>query len=135
MARLLYILMDMKLGILMENVIENVVLLDSSLGGREEFLAALSRLTGGDSPDNINIFENPVWDEINDLKELGSDQGGDIVISPSMEMNEIPGSELSIVELGSPSFNKHLIYQMPYLGYEGAVALAQRILDASTRRY
>lgn len=115
--------------------IENVVLLDSSLGGREAFLAALFRLTDRDIPDNINIYENPVWDEIKDLPELGSDQGLDIVISPSMEMNESPGSELCIVELGSPSFNKHLLYPMPYLGYDGVVALAQRFMDASGRRF
>lgn len=119
--------LDMEIG--------TVVLLDSSLGGRQEFLAALSRLTGGQVPDNITIYENPVWDEIRGLPELNSDQGTDIIISPSIEMNESTGRELRILELGSPSYNKHLIFQMPFLGYEGAVALAQRILDASARRF
>jgi len=38
---------------------------------------------------------------------------------------------ISVVELGFPAAGKHAIYPTPFLGFNGAVALTQRILDAA----
>ncbi|MFA6451076.1 MAG: nitrogenase component 1 [bacterium] len=113
--------------------LESVILLDFSLGGGDEFLSALARITGRDIPDNINIYENPSWSEISGLPELSG--GPAIIISPAIDMEKSQSSLLNIIELGSPSSNMHMIYPMPYLGYGGAIALAQRIMDASASRY
>ncbi len=118
--------------------LKNVVLLDSSLGGRKEFLSALSRLTTADIPDDLNILENPSWKTVSELPEFHRDKSKRrpaIIISPSIEMDQQLMFELSVVELGSPSYYKHMIYPSPYLGFEGAVALTQRIMDAASFRH
>jgi hypothetical protein len=39
----------------------------------------------------------------------------------------------AVVELGFPSAEKHAVYPVPWMGFNGAVALVQRLLDASKR--
>ncbi len=118
--------------------LKNIVLLDSSLGGADEFLRALSRLTAENSPDDLNILENPSWDKVAGLPEFHEDKNKRlpaIIISPTIEMKKQLIFELNIVELGSPSYYKHMIYPAPCLGYEGTVALTQRIMNAASFRH
>lgn len=115
-----------------------VVLLDSSLGGKKEFLASLSRLTDKEPPASLNILENPSWAEIRNLREFSQDQSSrkqGIIITPSIERDDRLMSQQKIIEIGSPSYNQHFIYQAPYLGYEGTASLAQRIMNASASRF
>lgn len=40
-----------------------------------------------------------------------------------------------VVELGFPATGRHALYPMPFLGFNGAVALAQRVLDAANTTF
>lgn len=125
------------LALELDMVVKNVVLLDQSLGGREAFLNALGPIAGRAAAADICIHENPSWRDITNLPELIENETREdaLVLSPAIEMGLVQMQKLYIVETGFPSYNKHFIYPLPTLGFNGTVALTQRFLDAFIRRH
>lgn len=117
--------------------VRDVLLLGETHGGAAEFRGALSRLAGPDeSHEAMNIVENARWSDLARVIEVYKDNDEQLVAAmPSLELNREHAGRLSVIELGCPSNNKHFIYTIPYMGFNGAVALAQRIMDASIRRF
>ncbi len=53
-----------------------------------------------------------------------------VVIGSSVQKTALGAGKAAVVELGYPSVFKHGLYPMPWLGYNGALALVQRLTDA-----
>lgn len=117
-------------------IIENVALMGTSHCDSEEFINALKRIRDGEIPVKINIIENPNWYDIEHMLDIkGSNiTSNQLLISPSIEKSEDIVKKYMNVETGYPSFSKHFIYAIPYYGYNGAVGMTQRIMDAGARK-
>jgi nitrogenase molybdenum-iron protein alpha/beta subunit len=103
-----------------------VVLLDRSLGGPEEFESLTRRMTA-QMPADLRLVADPTLLE---LRQLAEAQAFDLVLRPDLGLAGTPWESFPTVETGFPSTRKHFVYPLPDLGYTGAVALAQRIVDA-----
>jgi nitrogenase molybdenum-iron protein alpha/beta subunit len=90
-----------------------VVLLDRSLDGR---------------PGGKKIVRDPT---LSDLRELAARTPFDLAIRPSLALEGTVWEAVPTVECGFPASRKHFIYPLPELGYTGAVAMAQRLMDAA----
>jgi nitrogenase molybdenum-iron protein alpha/beta subunit len=66
------------------------------------------------------------------LRELPERHAFHLAIRPDLSLAGTAWEELPTVEYGFPANRKHFVYPMPELGYAGAVALAQRIMDAAS---
>jgi len=58
-----------------------------------------------------------------------------VVIGSSIQTAAFSSGDVRVLELGFPSVNKHWLYPMPWMGYNGAVALVQRLLDTFKRAH
>lgn len=58
-----------------------------------------------------------------------------VAIGSSIQSAGLESAGVSVIEMGFPSVNKHWLYPMPWMGYNGAVALVQRILDTFRRTH
>ncbi len=89
-----------------------VVLLDRSLDGQ---------------PQGTKIVRDPT---LSRLRGLAAEIPFDLAIRPSLALENSAWENVPTVECGFPSHRKHFIYPLAELGYTGAVALAQRLMDA-----
>lgn len=107
-----------------------VVLLDRTLGGEPSLRAGLAAVGGGLDP-STRVVEAPTLLALRGLAgELGTPPPFDLVVRPDLSLAETNWATLPTVETGFPAPHKHFVYPVPELGYNGAVALAQRLLDA-----
>jgi hypothetical protein len=60
----------------------------------------------------------------------GSAGAVDLVLRPDLPVAGTSWAELPTVQIGFPANLKHFLYPMPEMGYNGASALAQRMMDA-----
>lgn len=108
-------------------------------------------LTDGDEADTTTFFEitrrigtefvepplvvaKPSRDQGLELyREAAAIEPIPVVIGSNFEQQGL--EEAAVIELGFPSASKHFVYPMPYMGFSGAVALAQRLLDAAGRSF
>ncbi len=105
-----------------------VLLLDRSLGGEAAFDKLLGS-AGHRRPDGLVVGQpadlgavRRALDALEDLPE--------VVVRPDLALGDSPWAGLPTLEAGFPSRRKHCIFPLPELGYAGAVAQAQRLLDA-----
>ncbi len=107
-----------------------LVLLDRSLGGRVELLAQLDA-AGGELDPWTRVVESP---SLRELRTLAGSSGEkvalDLVVRPDLSLAGTAWTTLPTVEIGFPSSHKHFVYPLPELGFTGALALAQRLMDA-----
>jgi len=52
-----------------------------------------------------------------------------VAFGSSIQSAALESAGVQVIEMGFPSVNKHWLYPMPWMGYNGAVALVQRLLD------
>lgn len=129
-----------------------VGLRDRSLGGLESFRAVLQQ-DAIQLPDDVEVMENPSPARIRDkLFGLMLERRLQFVLGSSVELNlfstwtadevlriiSSPGHQASGpamlgLEIGFPSSGYHLTHAAPFMGFGGAVALAQRILQAGNQ--
>lgn len=129
-----------------------VGLRDSSLGGRGAFLQVLGR-DGVQLPEEAEILENPALKTVKErLVDWAIERRLQCVFGSSVELNlfsawapeeimrfmDRPGGAaggpgLFALEIGFPSTGYHVTHAEPFMGFGGAVALAQRILQAGQR--
>ena len=129
-----------------------VGLRDRSLGGKQAFLQTL-RQDGVELPDRSEILEDPALRDVHErLVESIVEGGVQCVFGSSVELNlfsawtpdqvmrlvdrpeaSAGGPGLFALEIGFPSTGYHLTHADPFMGFGGAVALAQRILQAGQR--
>lgn len=120
-----------------------VALRDTSLGGREAFDGGLDA--------DAEILERPSMARLRErLSSAVLEQRVHVVLGSAIELGLLESAareELApvygladshllppaCIEIGFPSSGYHLTHAAPFLGYGGAVALAQRILNASPR--
>ncbi len=111
-----------------------VVLLDRSLGGEQAFERLLHH-SGHRLPGTTRTICNPTLEQ---LRLLAGPAGVsidrlpfDIAIRPDLGLAKTGWQDAPTVETGFPSSHKHFIFPLPEFGYTGAVALAQRLMDAA----
>jgi nitrogenase molybdenum-iron protein alpha/beta subunit len=113
----------------------------TSLGGQEEFLAAV-KSDGVALPDEVTILENP---SLAAMREefvtrmrsralegvLGSATDLNVLTTIAAEEAGLEGSTGPLlIEIGFPCRDHHAIQPMPFFGYSGVVVQAQRITSA-----
>jgi hypothetical protein len=115
-----------------------VGLRDWSLGGREAFEQGLADL-GFEIPSEMEIIERPslYWISTECMTRITR---GDfhVVIGSTMELSVLQecfaesllSFRATLIETGFPSAQSHVVTPRPALGFAGAAAWAQRILDA-----
>lgn len=108
-----------------------VALTDGEEADAEVFTAALERLEaplaspprvleGPSHEASLRAFEDlRGWNEIH------------VVVGSSHQRQALAPLGARVVELGYPSNAKHQVYPVPWMGYTGAVGLAQRVMDAA----
>lgn len=107
-----------------------VVLLDRTLGGEASLRAGVAT-AGGEVASHTRVVDAPTLLELRDLAgEPGDTSLFDLVVRPDLSLAETPWARLPTLEMGFPAPHKHFVFPLPELGYNGAVALAQRLLDA-----
>lgn len=104
-----------------------VALTDRTLGGREAFRRVLSDQEV-EAPGSMRILENPAPGEIE--AALGQEPKVDILLGSSYELKDLGRLKAARIETGFPSYEKHFLYPMPELGFAGALAFVQRLVDA-----
>lgn len=58
-----------------------------------------------------------------------------VVVGSSVQKAALGGGQAAVVELGYPSVFKHALYPTPWLGFNGALALVQRLVDAHNHAF
>lgn len=105
---------------------------DASLGGRPAFARAVER-AGHELPADLDILEHPSLLQIADcLDERAKASELGLVIGSAVErnlMNREPGRAGAFIEIGFPSTHFHATRAEPILGFGGAVAFAQRVIN------
>lgn len=110
---------------------EIVGLLDRTLGGPEAFTSAFERLCPA-AASLPHILTDPSRDAV--IKTTaGLVPLPDLVLGTSVELLDLAHMGVPSLEVGFPSFARHGLYPIPTLGFDGACALGQRILDALSR--
>ncbi len=104
-----------------------VGLTDRTLGGREAFERVLANQEV-EAPGSMRLLENPAPGEIE--AALGDDSGVDILVGSSYELGDLTRVKAARIETGFPSYEKHFLYPLPELGFAGALAIVQRLVDA-----
>ncbi|HOX45304.1 MAG TPA: nitrogenase component 1 [Myxococcota bacterium] len=105
-----------------------VLLLDRSQGGEAAFDKLLGS-AGHKRPEGLALGAPA---ELGALRAAldGAAVLPQLVVRPDLELGDSRWAGLPTVEAGIPARRKHYIYPLPELGYAGAVAQAQRLLDA-----
>lgn len=107
-----------------------VCLTDGDPDGERRFRQALARL-GVPDPDRPRVVANATRDGgLRAFRETLRGQGPVFVVGTAQQRVLEAACEARVVELAFPSWGQHWIVPMPWLGHAGAVALAQRFLDA-----
>jgi nitrogenase molybdenum-iron protein alpha/beta subunit len=105
-----------------------VALLDRSWGGEAAFDKLLGS-AGHARPEGLVVLPSP---SLRLLRACLDDLPlrPEIVVRPDLGLAGSPWEALPTVEAGFPAPHRHAIYPFPELGFAGAAAQAQRLLDA-----
>lgn len=108
-----------------------VALVDGDEADAGAFEAALQRLEAP-MAQPPRVLEGPshratlqAFEELRGWNEIH------VVLGSSHQRRALAPMGARVVELGYPSNAKHLVYPLPWMGYAGAVGLAQRVMDAA----
>jgi nitrogenase molybdenum-iron protein alpha/beta subunit len=104
-----------------------VGLTDRTLGGRSAFDRVLGEQEV-EAPLSMRMLEDPAPGEIE--AALADLSGVDILIGSSHELGDLGHVKAGRIEIGFPSYEKHSLYPVPELGFSGALAFVQRLVDA-----
>lgn len=111
---------------------ELVGLRDASLGGRPAFERAVQR-AGLELPAGLEVLEHPSLLQIGRrLEDRWRAGGPGLVIGSAVERNLLDrqgGRQSAFIEIGFPSTHFHATRAEPVLGFGGAVAFAQRVIN------
>ncbi len=109
-----------------------VGLRDATLGGRPAFEATVER-AGLEVPAGLEILEHPSLLQVSAKLERGARAGElGLVIGSAVERNLMErerGRAGAFIEIGFPSTHFHATRAEPFMGFGGAVAFAQRVIN------
>jgi nitrogenase molybdenum-iron protein alpha/beta subunit len=107
-----------------------VCLTDGDEGTEDSFVEAAARL-GATFPAAPRIMAGPSRDQaMAAFREEIEREHVPLIVGSSLERAALFEGQSSVIEMGYPSVDKHFVYPLPWMGYNGAVALVQRFLDA-----
>lgn len=109
-----------------------VALTDGDDADEGRFQAMLSRLAPPGSPAPEVVLRGPSRNEaIQKFLEVAARRPVPIAVGSAVQRQVLNRHLTFVVELGFPATQRHALYPMPFLGFNGAVALTQRVLDAA----
>jgi nitrogenase molybdenum-iron protein beta chain len=112
-----------------------VCLADGEEASVEAFHEATRRLDAP-LPDQPRVVPAPSRDRGIELyREAASVEPVPVVVGSSVQRDGLAGLDVAVIELGFPSAGKHWVYPVPFMGFNGAVAIAQRLMDARERAF
>jgi nitrogenase molybdenum-iron protein alpha/beta subunit len=112
------------------------------LGGRREVEALLSGPLQQSLPQEVVWLEDPTPHAVAELAHAGPLDpqldprkqrplaGADIVLCSSVEAVPLQAWQGPLVEFGFPSENRHFLLPAPWLGFRGALRLAEQVMQA-----
>lgn len=112
------------------------------LGGRREVEALLSGPLQQALPQEVVWLEDPTPHAVAELAHAGPLDpqmdprkqrplaGADIVLCSSVEAVQLQAWQGPLVEFGFPSENRHFLLPAPWMGFRGALRLAEQVLQA-----
>jgi hypothetical protein len=112
------------------------------LGGRREVEALLSGPLQQSLPQEVVWLEDPTPHAVAELAHAGPLDpqldprkqrplaGADIVRCSSVEAVQLQAWQGPLVEFGFPSENRHFLLPAPWLGFRGALRLAEQVMQA-----
>jgi nitrogenase molybdenum-iron protein alpha/beta subunit len=112
------------------------------LGGRREVEALLSGPLQQSLPQEVVWLEDPTPHAVAELAHAGPLDpqldprkqrplaGADIVLCSSVEAVQLQAWQGPLVEFGFPSENRHFLLPAPWLGFRGALRLAEQVMQA-----
>ena len=108
-----------------------VALLGRADADETRFREAFQRLAPPGSPPPRTILCGPSRNEaVRRFLEVASEAPIPVAVGSTVQRLVLNRHLTFVVELGFPATGRHAIYPMPFLGFNGALALTQRILDA-----
>lgn len=114
------------------------------LGGRREVEALLAGPLGSRVPSDVVWLEDPTPhavaalaaaappDPTRDPRTQRPLAGADVVLCSSVEAAQLRAWQGPLVEFGFPSENRHFLLPAPWLGFRGALRLAEQVAQALT---
>lgn len=113
-----------------------VALTDRDDADEERFLATLARLAPPGAPRPEVVLCGPSRNEsLRRFFVLTADREVPVAVGSAVQRLVLNQHLTFVVELGFPATARHVLYPTPFLGFNGAVALAQRVLDAAHRTF
>lgn len=109
--------------------VPQVFLIDGPEASEKAFRSAAERM-GASFARPVDVFVGPSRDKA--LAAFAGESDREfipIVVGTSFQKRAMTG-ERAVIEIGYPSVDKHWLYPLPWMGYAGALALAQRLVDA-----
>ena len=97
------------------------------------FLNSRSRPLAAGGAARVLMFSPPVAAAVNALSGLGEYDKPALAVCDSFALGSGLAGGAEAVEFGFPSYTRHCLYDEPFMGYAGAVALAGRLLNAALR--
>ena len=106
--------------------------------GRVAEAQAMLAAAGVQLPAHVQWLDDPAPHEIRALGEAGQKQQppisrSHVVIGSTMECDLLMGAHVPLVELGFPSERAHFLTQNGWMGFRGALHLAERVVHAVRR--
>jgi len=108
-----------------------VVLMDRHAEPERWYRELLDKM-GGSVPGELKLVCRP---SLPGLRRLADDRKPHLLIRPDLDLSGTGWESIPTVETGFPQNHKHFVYPIPELGFAGAVALAQRVMDAAFRSH
>ncbi len=109
-----------------------VALTDRDDADEGRFRAALSRLAPAGAPAPEVVLRGPSRNEsLRRFLEVAAERPVPVAVGSAVQRLVLNRHLTFVVELGYPATQRHALYPMPFFGFNGAVALAQRVMDAA----
>ncbi len=109
-----------------------VSLTDREDADETRFREALGRLAPPGAPYPEVVLCGPSRNEsLHAFLDVASRRPVPVAVGSAVQRLVLNRHLTFVVELGYPATQRHALYPMPFFGFKGAVALAQRVLDAA----
>lgn len=102
----------------------------------ERFYETFSRLSPKGAAGPRIVLASPSRDAaLEAFEEIRKEEGVEVVFGSSVQRLGLAHEGVAVIECGFPSYGRHALFPMPTFGFNGAVAIVQRLLNAVNRAF
>jgi len=113
-----------------------VCLTDGEIADAGAFFETLGRLVPPGAEKPSTVLEGPSRNEaLAAFHAVAERDPIPVVVGSSIQRMALMHGQTRVVELGYPSAGSHALYPIPWMGYNGAVALAERMVRAANSSF